>query len=166
MTTGEGGTRPPGQRRSRPPHGAWSTAARSGRSWSRRGVGAPWRPPPRSSAKALAREGRRVKGGRTKTTREDGKWQHADEAAEGKRHGHWPTRGRCGRVGQRRASRPWKGSGRPSRLALGTAATRVGGRGAQQFKFWAKEPIPDTESAFAKTPWTCETTKPFSHDER
>jgi len=24
----------------------------------------------------------------------------------------------------------------------------------------------DTESAFAKTPWTCETTKPFSHDER
>ena len=23
-----------------------------------------------------------------------------------------------------------------------------------------------TESAFAKTPWTCETTKPFSHDER
>jgi len=23
-----------------------------------------------------------------------------------------------------------------------------------------------TESAFAKTPWTCETTKPFSHNER
>jgi len=24
----------------------------------------------------------------------------------------------------------------------------------------------DTESAFAKTPWTCETRKPFSQDER
>jgi len=77
---------------------------------------------------------------------------------------------------------PW------SRDNLGTSPDNVRRKKARPGRFWSSTPatctgkgnlffnvrvcrvpctkVQGTESAFAKTPWTCETTKPFSHDQR